>query len=339
MVGRPRSEIRRVTARAAARVDFAGGSLDLWPIGLIVGASSTVNVAISLAATVELTRTRERGLRLVSEELRADYRWRPGSPPGPLPLVERLCGACGVIGGWRVETRSDVPPGSGLGGSSAMSVALLLALNAAVGREMADAAVVAFCRDLEAANLRIPTGVQDFWPALRGGVLSIRYEPGGEVIERLSVPMKALASRLLVVYSGQSRLSASTNWNLTKRFLDGDPETFRHLKGIAEIAARVKKCLEAGDINGVGPLMDEEWNHRRQLADGISTVAIEEMLSRARKAGALGGKACGAGGGGSLAFVVPEGARLEVEQALEREGARILAAHPVERGHSLEIDP
>jgi D-glycero-alpha-D-manno-heptose-7-phosphate kinase len=220
-----------------------------------------------------------------------------------------------------------------------MSVALLLALNAAARRELADASAVAFCRDLEAANLRVPTGVQDFWPAFRGGVLSIRYEPGGDIVENLPVSLKTLASRLLVVYSGQSRLSAGTNWNLTKRFLDGDSEALRHLKGIADVAARVRKCLEAGDIDGVGPLMDEEWNHRRRLADGISTAAIEGLLSRARKAGALGGKACGAGGGGSLAFIVPEGARLDVEQALEREGARILAAHPVERGHCLEIDP
>lgn len=330
--------IRRIVARAAARVDLSGGSLDLWPIGLIVGASSTVNVAISLAATVEMTKSGEPGLRLVSEDMRADYLWRPGYPPGPLPLVERLCVACGVTAGWRVETRSDVPPGSGLGGSSAMSIALLLALNAASGRRMEDNAAAAFCRDMEAAHLRIPTGVQDFWPALRGGVLCIRYEPGGDVIEKLPVSIKALASRLLVAYSGQSRLSASTNWDLMKSLLDGDPETFRHLKGIADVTNRVKKCLEAGDVEGVGPLMDEEWKHRRQLADGISTAVIEGMLSRGRKAGALGGKACGAGGGGSLAFIVPEDARLEVEQALEREGARILRAHPVERGHSLEIE-
>lgn len=164
-----KSSARRIVARAAARVDLAGGSLDLWPIGLIVGGSSTVNVAISLAATVELTRTRERGLRLISEELGADYRWRPASPPGPLPLAESFCSACGVTDGWRVVTRSDVPQGSGLGGSSAMSVALLLALNAAAGLEMEDAAAVALCRDLEAVNLKIPTGVQDFWPAFREG--------------------------------------------------------------------------------------------------------------------------------------------------------------------------
>jgi len=333
-----KSGIRRIVAKASSRVDLAGGSLDLWPIGLIVGASSTVNVAISLAATVELTHSGEPGLRLVSEELRADYLWRPGSPPGPLPLVERLCSAYGVTGGWRVEIRSDVPPGSGLGGSSAISLALLLALNATSGRRIEDDAAVAFCRDIEAANLRIPTGVQDFWPALRGGVLCIRYEPGGDVVEKLPVSMKALGSLLLVVYSGQSRLSASTNWNLMKSLLDGDTDTFRHLKGIADVTAQVKKCLEAGNVEGVGPLMDEEWKHRRQLANGISTAVIEGMLSRAREAGALGGKACGAGGGGSLAFIVPKGARLKVEQALECEGARILTAHPVERGHSLKVE-
>ena len=331
--------MKRIVARAAARVDLAGGSLDLWPVGLIVGGASTVNVAVSLAATVDLTRTGERDLRLVSEDTGADYAWRAGSPPGALPLVERFCAACGVTAGWRIETRSDVPPGSGLGGSSAMSVALLLALNAASGKRMEDSIAAAFCRDVEAANLRIPTGVQDFWPALRGGVLSIRYETGGDTVERVPVPLKALASKLVVAYSGQSRLSAATNWDLMKRLMDGDAETFLHLKGIAEVAARMRACLEAGDVESAGPLMNEEWGHRRELADGITNAAIEGMVSHARKAGATGGKACGAGGGGSLAFIVPEGARLEVEQALEREGARILVAHPVEKGHTLEVEP
>lgn len=330
--------MRRVKARAAARVDLAGGSLDLWPIGQIIPGSSTINLAVSLAATAECRATGEAGVALASADLGVAYRWAPGQPSGKLALAERLCEVFGVKSGWSIAMKSDVPPGSGLGGSSAMSVALALALRAISGREWTDDALVGLCRDLEAAHLKIPTGVQDFWPALRGGLLSIRYEPGGERVMSLPLPLKPLATRLVVAYTGQSRLSAGTNWALYKRFLDGDPVTRGGLEGIAAVARDMEAALLAGDLDLAASLLDGEWRHRKSLAEGISTPLTEALMAAAKRAGAQGGKACGAGGGGCLAFLVREGTRLEVEAALEREGARVLPAHPVERGHLLEVE-
>ena len=329
---------RRVKASAAARVDLAGGSLDLWPIGHIIPGSRTINLAVSLASTVQCRATDEPGVALASSDLGVAYRWHNGQPPGPLALAERLCAFFGVESGWSVAMRSDVPPGSGLGGSSAMSMALALALRAISGKEMADAALVGLCRDVEAAHLGIPTGVQDFWPAIFGGLLCIRYEPGGERVKSLAVPLKPLAARLVVAYSGQSRLSAGTNWALYKRFLDGEEGARRGLEGIAAVARDLEGALLAGDLDLAGSLLDQEWGHRCSLAEGISTPATEVLMTAAKRAGALGGKACGAGGGGCLAFLVREGTRLDVETALEREGATVLPAHPVEGGHHLEVE-
>ena len=330
--------MRRVKASAAARVDLAGGSLDLWPIGQVIPGSSTLNLAVSLAATAECRATGEAGVALASADLGVAYRWEPGQQPGKLALAERLCEVFGVKSGWSIAMKSDVPPGSGLGGSSAMSMALALALQAISGRQMAEERLVGLCRDLEAAHLKIPTGVQDFWPAVRGGLLCIRYEPGGESVVSLPVPLKPLATRLVVAYTGQSRLSAGTNWALYKRFLDGDLETRRGLEGIATVARDMELALLEGDLDLAASLLDEEWRHRKSLAEGISTPLTEALMAAAKRAGAQGGKACGAGGGGCLAFLVQEGTRLEVEAALEREGARVLPAHPVERGHLLEGD-
>ncbi len=327
-----------ITVRAAARVDLAGGSLDLWPVGQIIPGALTINVAISLAATVECSPDGEEGVGLASRDLMASYRWHPGDPPGPLALMERLCAIFGVTRGWRIRSSSGVPPGSGLGGSSALSASLALALREATGKVVGDAELVATCRDAEAGHLRIPTGVQDFWPAVMGGVLAIHHEPGGERVEPLSVSLRALAARLVVVYSGHSRLSADTNWSLMKRFLDGDEEVARRLEGIAGVAREMRAALLAGDFDGVGLLMRREWDLRRGLAEGIETPAVGAMIECGRKAGAIGGKVCGAGGGGCLAFMTPEGARLEVEEALEREGARLLTAYPVEKGHTVEVD-
>lgn len=333
-----REPIRHVKASAAARVDLAGGSLDLWPIGQIIPGSSTVNLAVSLAATAECRATDEAGVALASADLGVAYRWTPGQHPGPLGLAERLCEAFGVVSGWSIAMRSDVPPGSGLGGSSAMSLALALALRAISGRELGEHALVGLCRDLEAAHLKIPTGVQDFWPAVRGGLLCIRYEPGGESVVSLPVPLKSLATRLVVAYTGQSRLSAGTNWALYKRFFDGDVAARKGLEGIAGVARDLEAALVSRDLDLAASLLDEEWRHRRSLAEGISTPVTEALMAAAKRAGALGGKACGAGGGGCLAFLVREGTRLDVEAALEREGVRVLPAHPVERGHFLEVD-
>jgi D-glycero-alpha-D-manno-heptose-7-phosphate kinase len=331
--------VRGVRAKAAARVDLAGGSLDLWPIGAIIPNASTVNLALSLFARVECTRDEGGPLRLESEPLAVSYRWRPGDPPGALPLVERLCEAFSLASGWRIRTSSDVPPGSGLGGSSALCVALALAFQEITGCRRSHGEIVALCRDLEASNLRIPTGVQDFWPALRGGLLSIRYVPGGDVVEEIPARLEEVGRRLVVAYTGRSRLSAGTNWLLLRRFVDGDEDAGRRLRGIASVASRMREALGRGDLARCGPLLDEEMDLRRGLAEGLETPEMADLIERARGAGAEGAKACGAGGGGCLAFWVSPEARLEVERALRAAGAQVLNARPEALGNAVEVEP
>ncbi len=331
--------MKAVRVRACGRVDLAGGSLDLWPVGLLVPGSVTVNAALGLKAEASLKKDGGEGVRLTSESLGADYRWKPGDEPGPLALLERYCAAFGLTDGWHLATGSAIPPGSGLGGSSALSVAVASALDSAAGRRLSAAALVALCRDVEAAHLRIPTGVQDFWPAIHGGVLALHYEPGGDRVENLKVDLDALGRRLVVAYSGESRISARTNWALVRRFLDGDGETAHRLEGIAAVARSMREALLAGDWDGAGALLAREWSLRRGLAEGIETPSLGGLHEAALAAGALGGKACGAGGGGCLAFLVREGARWDVERALGACGVRILAAPLSAEGLAVEVVP
>jgi len=328
-----------IVSRAATRLDLAGGSLDLWPLGMMVPGATTVNVAVSLAATVRCTRTGNQGIRFRSRDLDSDYTWREGDASGRLALLENLCRTFRVVDGWEIETSSDSPPGAGLGGSSALSLALALALGRIRGREEEPFRLVRICRDLEASLLGIPTGVQDFWPALRGGALCIRYLPGGEAIESLDVPLRDLAGRLVVCYTGQSRLSAAPNWELVKRCVERDTTALGALGRIADIARRLRTALLEGDLEETGRLVGREWAERVTLAEGIGTPFMERLSKAALEAGALGGKGCGAGGGGCMLFLVEEGARSGVRMALEKEGARVLLAYPVERGHSIEVEP
>lgn len=330
----------RIVCRAPARVDLAGGSLDLWPLGLLFEGACTVNAAVGLFAEATLTRRPGPGVDLDSADLGQRYTWRAGSPPGSLRLLERYCATFGVTDGWRLSTRSGSPPGAGLGGSSALSTAVARALGAASGKEPpSDVGLVETCRDVEAQELKIPTGVQDFWPAVRGGALCLRYHPGAVEVTRLPVDLGALGARLTLVYTGLSRLSAATNWALYRNALSGEAETLEALEGIARAAREMSRALPAGEWPAAGLALAQEMAHRARLAEGIVTPEIAALFEVARQAGAWGGKVCGAGGGGCLAFLSPPEYKSGVEEALVACGARVLSAAPTETGVRLEVEP
>ena len=319
-----------ITSRAWCRVDFAGGTLDIWPLGLLHPGARTVNLAIDLEATVHLT-------PLAAGE---NYRVHQGESfaeaESPAALSVHPEGALvGVVADalglppFMVELRSGSPRGGGLGGSSALVVALIAAAEEAFDLPRSEAAEKAhLARDVEARLMGLPTGIQDHYPALLGGALEILQAPGGERVRSLAVDLEGLAASLVIVYSGQSHFSAGKNWQVVRRRLEGEPEITHLFAGLAKIATAAATSLAAGDLPHLGALMSEEWSLRRQLADGISTPLLEHLLTAGRAAGAWGGKACGAGGGGCIALLCPAERRVEVEAALQRTGGTVLVARP-----------
>lgn len=324
------------TARAWCRVDLAGGTLDIWPLGLLHPGACTVNIAVDLAATVVLRRSG------------GDYLVRQGESAVRARSVEELSshpeGALvGVVAAAlglppvEVDLASDSPRGGGLGGSSALAIALIAAAEEELGlprtqpREKARLA-----RDLEARLMSLPTGMQDHYPALLGGALEIRQSPGGEQVRRLGVDLERLGDSLVVVYSGASHFSAGNNWQVVRRRLDGEAEVTELFRGIAGAAADLAPALEAGDFPRVGELMSREWSFRRRLAEGISTPLLEDLIERALALGAWGGKACGAGGGGCLAFLCPPERKGAIAEGLEELGGKVLPARPT--GEPLAVE-
>lgn len=316
-----------VTARGWCRVDLAGGTLDIWPLGLLHPGARTVNVAVDLAATARLSSSDVYRLRQGSSVLEARSAAELAEhPDGALVGVIALALELPPV---EIVLASDSPRGGGLGASSALAVALIAAAEAWLGRPATGAADKArLARDLEARLMGLPTGIQDHYPALLGGALEILQSPGGERVRRLDVDLAALGRSLVVAYTGQSHFSAGQNWQVVRRRLDGDAEIRRLFAGIAEVAAELPAALAAGDLRHVGELVGREWSYRRQLADGVSTPRLEELLGLAAAAGAWGGKACGAGGGGCLAILCPPAARDDVERALAGAGATVLPARP-----------
>ena len=325
-----------IRAVARCRVDLGGGTLDIWPLGLLFPGAQTVNVALDLSVEVTL----EPGgsgyrLRTDRDDLAADSAAElAAEPEGALVgLVAEALELPPVA----VTLRSASPRGGGLGASSAVTVALIAAGDRLLGREpRGEAATARLARDLEARMMRLPTGMQDHYGAMMGGALAIVFTPGGERVRRLAVDLPALGRHLLLVYSGQSHFSAATNWQIIRGCLEGDPDVRGLFHGIAEVAAELPAALESGDWPRVGELVGLEWRLRRQLADGVSVPAVESLLQLAGSLGAWGGKACGAGGGGCVAILLPPERREAVSAALVASGGEVLAASPTAQGLTVE---
>ena len=317
-----------VTVRTWCRAELAGGTLDIWPLGLFHPGARTVNLALDLAVTVQLS-PEPQGYRVSQGEsvvAAASLQELAASPEGALVAV---VAAALDLPPFSVVLASESPRGGGLGASSAMVVALIAAAEEAFDRPRSTAQQRAhLARDLEARLMGLPTGIQDHYPALLGGALEIVAEPGGERVRSLRTDLESLGRSLLVVYSGQSHFSAGQNWQVVRRRLDGEAEVTALFAGIAEVSAALPAVLEAGDWQRVGELVAREWSYRRQLAAGVSIPQIEALLDRARGLGAWGGKACGAGGGGCLIVLCPPQRRAAIAEALNEAGGQVLRAAP-----------
>lgn len=324
-------------ARAAApcRVDLGGGTLDIWPLGLLAGPSVTVNVAVSVMAEAEL-RPRDEGwcIETVSAPRTADALEALIDQPS-VRLPARIAQAL-TLPPAAIRLRTASPQGAGLGASSALAIALIGAAERALGRPCAAAdARTALVRDIEVQMMGRPTGVQDQYPPQLGGALAIEHRPGVTQVRRLEVDLEALGARLIVAYSGESHISGDTNWHVVRAALDGDPSVIARLRGIAGVAARLPAALERAAWEELGTLLTAEWQERCQLSRGVSTPKIESLLASASEAGAWGGKVCGAGGGGCIAVMAPPARRGAVIGALEAGGASVLEARPTDR--NLEV--
>ena len=337
--------MRRHTATSPTRIDLAGGTLDIWPLNMLVDRAMTVNVAIDLTATAvieEPTGSSSTRVEVRSEDQNEEEAWDLAAAPPTgtkLPLVAECVRFFEPARGLRITTRCQAPAGSGLGGSSALAISMLGGLQAFLGRPiMPPDEMVRVARDLEARVLQIPTGTQDHFAATFGGAAAIRYGPGRPVREALPIDLEALGSRLVLAYGGASRLSAMANWDMVRRAIDKDAQTRQSLSTIATLAHEMRAALIEKDYEAAGALMGREWEQRKLLSSKVSTEVIEKAIAAARHAGAVAGKVCGAGGGGCIAFLCREGARPAVERALgtlSADGLRTIAARPTRVGLQL----
>jgi D-glycero-alpha-D-manno-heptose-7-phosphate kinase len=237
-----------------------------------------------------------------------------------------------------IVTHSDAPPQAGLGASSSLGVSIAGALNGLTGFRYHERDLIDIVKDVEVEVLRAMTGAQDHYPPVYGGASCLWWEKLHHRREPLAVDAAEFERRFLLAYSHQPHRSGATNWEVVRRFLEGDEGTRRALEKSGRTAVALRNALVAGDLDRVAALMGEDWDARRAMAPAVSSPELETIITSAREAGALSAKVCGAGGGGCMVVAIPEGKRPAVADAIRAAGGSILDYHLAERGLSLVLD-
>jgi D-glycero-alpha-D-manno-heptose-7-phosphate kinase len=331
-----------IVSQAPCRADLAGGTIDLWPLYLFHPGAMTLNFAVNILTTCRITPLRGKGIHLRSldtrreehfesfEELRNLRKFR-------LPIAARLLQFFAPKEGVLIETDSESPAGAGISGSSALMIATTAALARFTDRNLTLEQMRVIAQNVEAQIIEVPTGCQDYYPALYGGVSAIRLDSDG--IHREAVPIlpEEIESRFVLAYTGAPRKSGINNWEVFQSHINGDKRVFRNFERIASIARAMHQSVVAGDWDSVARLLREEWKLRRSNAPGITTPLIDKLISVAGKHGGRAAKVCGAGGGGCVIFLVEKGAASRVATAIGDAGARVLPLQVARNG--LRIPP
>jgi D-glycero-alpha-D-manno-heptose-7-phosphate kinase len=327
-----------LVSSAPTRIDLAGGTIDIWPLYLFHDGASTVNAAISLRAHARVEARDDGRVELRSIDAGRSVgaaRWSDLDGRGELALLALLARHYRLDNA-TLTTRGESPAGAGIAGSSALTIAVCGALAKWTGACADPDHLLQVAMNVECQTIRVPTGVQDYRPALFGGIAAI--EPRTEGVSRTAIDVdpQALERRIVLAYTGAPRNSGTNNWEIFKRHVDGDAHIFDCFERIRDTAVAMRRALEREDWDEVGRQISIEWENRKRLAPGVTTPVIEDLVARAKAAGAVAAKVCGAGGGGCLFCYGPPSARDAVARALADGGARLLDYRVETEGLKLE---
>ncbi|MCG3199320.1 MAG: hypothetical protein HUU16_16645 [Candidatus Omnitrophica bacterium] len=344
-----------VRSRAPVRIDLAGGWTDVAEFcGKTPGA--VVNVAIDLASTVtvlaratevqrgEFGWTFRRRLEDQSVEIySADFdisieakRVADLEYDGNIDLVKAAIMEMELPGGFTLITESTAPPGSGLGTSASLGVALLGALANYAGKPFLPAELAELASSIERNRLGIRGGKQDHYASALGGLEFMEFrghdvKPARLVTSRSA--LRELESNLVLIYTGKSRLSGDIHQRVSEAYHSGRGATHDAIEEMKRVAVEMKESLILGDLDAIGPLMSRNWECQKALHPDVTNAQIDSLFELAQAYGATGGKACGAGGGGCLVFICGPHDTHRLKRALRKvEGVQVLPIRIDSRG-------
>ncbi|MCG9128273.1 GHMP kinase [Candidatus Poribacteria bacterium] len=333
-----------IRTRAPVRIDFAGGWTDVALFtedskGLVVNGAINRYAYATLAfegetefpESIELQRVIDKSIRIYSADFDTFVEAedvRQLEYDGNIDLVKAAVRQMSIqFGGFDLITQSNAPPGSGLGTSAAMGVTLIGVLGALKDITYVPYQYAELASSIERHELGILGGKQDHYASAVGGISFMEFQDEEVKTSSLTLPPNIryeLEKNLVLCYTGQSRLSGNIHQNVTEAYKSKEPGVRKALNNLKEIAESTKNALMRGRLSDFGELLTENWQNQKKLHPSVTNDRIEKLFTIANENGAIGGKVCGAGGGGCLLFYCQPTREHNVRQKLEDAGTKII---------------
>ncbi|MCS6955243.1 MAG: hypothetical protein NZM44_02675 [Candidatus Calescibacterium sp.] len=298
-----------IESRAPNRIDLCGGTLDIFPLYILLGLSVVVNVSIGIYSHCILENIEEDVLEIKIKDLGKFYKVSNLEQIRnniDTMLVYEVIKAFKLDNyrGYRITTFNEAPLKSGLGASSSLLITIiknLLKTNKVLHSSFNDYDIIDFASFIEARVLHTLTGKQDYIAAIYGGINAIFFDKNQFVIERINSDklINQLENHVILAYSGFEHESGNLNWAVLKAVLDKDKETIDKLSRIQEISEDIYEIISLYDMEKLGNLIKQEWNIRKTLSVNHTNQYIEEFCGAIDKY-CWGYKLCGAAGGGTI---------------------------------------
>jgi D-glycero-alpha-D-manno-heptose-7-phosphate kinase len=328
---------RYFRARAPLRLSFCGGGTDVSPYPEERG-GMVLSATINQYAYASLRPRRDTRLTLASLDYDVVAKYdhpRRMRFDGNLDLIKAVVRSLKVRRGADLWVHSDAPPGSGLGSSSTLVVALIGVITEWLGRSLTSYEVAEMAYQIERVDMKLSGGRQDQYASAFGGFNFIEFNADSTVVNPLRIRpdvLNELEYRLLLCYMGQTRQSAKIIDRQTASYRKGRATVVRALDRLKRETLEMKKALLLGQVDAIGELLHEAWENKKKLDAGISTPHVDALYKLARKEGAIGGKMPGAGGGGYFLLLTRFDRKHRVAAALEKHGGQVVPFQFERRG-------
>ena len=321
--------------KSPTRVDLAGGTLDMWPLYNFVSGANTINLAIDIWTEVVLLPLANKEIIIESKDLKLkwnfpnkDVFFKTLDPK--LSLYQKVISKFDLKEGFYLTTASQSPIGGGLGGSSSLVISMLKALSQFTEKQFKDThEMVHLAHNIESEILNTPTGTQDYYPAISGGLNCLTYSATGIQQKIIDVSNTPLEDHFLLVYTGRSHHSGLNNFEVLKSAVQADLKVLSALKKIRQIADDLKVSIENKKWSDLPTLFRQEYEARLELTPAFTSPEIEKLAQISIEAGALAIKICGAGGGGCVLIWVAPDKRQKVIDVCESHKFQCMSAKPI----------
>jgi len=322
-----------IRARAPLRISFGGGGTDVPPFVEERG-GAVLNATINRYAYVTIAPRDSQEVTLRSldygDELSFHIDDQPPASDYQMALAQGVIRRLGVERqrlGFELFTHADCPPGSGLGASSTMVVALVGAFDRWLRLGLGRYDIARIALEIERDDLGIRGGRQDHYCAAFGGFNFMEFTAGDSLVNPLRIPLEWISEleySMVLAYTGTSRASSAIIEDQIRNFEEGATDPLAAMEATKEAAFEMKRLLLKGEFRAFGEALHDAWMVKKRMSGKISNPHIDAIYDAARAAGALGGKISGAGGGGFMFFFTEFDRRHRVVEALAAEGAEVV---------------